>query len=164
MLRKLMITILFILSVACNGKPKDSQETETRTNVEVVTAEMEFSNSFLEFSGVLQPISQVDVYPEVSGKIEQIIRVEGDMVKKGDILAIIENTDYQIGYEQAFAANTLARANWSNAKANYSRQVELNQDGFSSDANLEGIETAFKIAVAQLAQSDAALKMASRQL
>ncbi|MFQ6611239.1 MAG: efflux RND transporter periplasmic adaptor subunit, partial [Fidelibacterota bacterium] len=164
MFRKLMIASLFILSIACNGKPENSPETETGTNVEVVTVEMEFSNSFLEFSGVLQPISQVDVFPEVPGKIERIISVEGDLVQKGDILAIIEKTDYQIGYDQALAAYALAKANWSNAKANYSRQVELNQDGFSSEANLEGAETAYKIAQAQLDQSEAAMQLATRQL
>jgi len=162
-IKKLIIPVFVLLLVACQGDNVE-EENNSGTQVEVVKAEIESARSFLEFSGLLQPVSQVDVFPEVMGKIESVIKFEGDEVHKGDILALIDQIDYKLGYQQAKAAFDLAQANLTNAESNYKRQVKLNKDGFSSQAALDGIETAYKIATAQFDQTKAAKNMAARQL
>ncbi len=164
MLKKVFVPVFVLLLVACQGDKIESDENNNGTQVEVVKAEKESARSFLEFSGLLQPVSQVAVFPEVMGKVESIVKFEGNEVRKGDVLARIEQTDYQIGFDQADAAFDLAKANLKNNESNYKRQVDLNKNGFSSQAALDGMETAYKIATAQFNQAKAARDMATRQL
>ena len=164
MLKKLFLPALIMLLIACQGKSESMSESEKGTLVDVVKIDTEMANSFLEFSGVLQPISQVNVFPEAAGKIEYIRKFEGDKVNSGDVLAHIEDQDYQVGFDQANAAFQLATANLENATSNFDRQAKLKNEGFASQAALEGVETAYKIASAQADQAEAAMKLAKLQL
>jgi HlyD family secretion protein len=63
----------------------------------------------LESKGYIVPAHQILVSPKVSGMIMQLDLEEGRRVKKGDILAVLETTDYQSDYDRSKAAVKLAR-------------------------------------------------------
>jgi HlyD family secretion protein len=63
----------------------------------------------LESKGYIVPAHQILVSPKVSGMIMRLDLEEGRRVKKGDILAVLETTDYQSDYDRSKAAVKLAR-------------------------------------------------------
>jgi multidrug resistance efflux pump len=63
----------------------------------------------LESKGYIIPARQILVSPKVSGMIERLSLVEGQRVKRGDVLAVLESTDYEAEVASATAALEAAR-------------------------------------------------------
>lgn len=64
----------------------------------------------LESKGYIMPAHQILVSPKVSGMILELDIEEGRRVNKGDVLAQLEDTDYQAELDRAKATVKLARA------------------------------------------------------
>ena len=62
----------------------------------------------------------VQVSPKVSGQLVEVFVEDNQNVKKGDLIAVIEDDDYKIKLAQATARYNEALQNQKNAKANYS--------------------------------------------
>ncbi len=62
----------------------------------------------------------VQVSPKVSGQLVEVFVEDNQNVKKGDLIAVIEDNDYKIKLAQATARYNEALQNQKNAKANYS--------------------------------------------
>ncbi len=58
----------------------------------------------LEAKGYIVPVHQILVSPKVSGMIVRLPIQEGMRVKKGDVVAELEDTDYRADYERAEAS------------------------------------------------------------
>src|ERR1700733_3126939 len=67
----------------------------------------------------------IDQRPEVSGRIVSLPIVANQLVHKGDLLMVIEPTDYQIAVTAADAAVEQAKANWDNKRAEATRRGHL---------------------------------------
>jgi multidrug resistance efflux pump len=63
----------------------------------------------LESKGYIIPARQILVSPKVSGMIERLSVVEGQRLKRGDVLAVLESVDYQADVARAVAALEAAR-------------------------------------------------------
>jgi len=75
----------------------------------------------------------------VSGKVIRVVPREGDFVKAGELLAVIDPTDYQFAVEAAVAQSALARA--QNEKASASARPEVVEQ---ARANLSQAEDEFR--------------------
>jgi HlyD family secretion protein len=75
----------------------------------VSTAPPTKGDIILEAKGYIVPAHQILVSPKVSGMIVTLDVEEGRRVGKGDVLAVLESTDYQAECERAKAAARLAR-------------------------------------------------------
>ncbi|MCD6506682.1 efflux RND transporter periplasmic adaptor subunit [Candidatus Poribacteria bacterium] len=60
--------------------------------------------------GSVEPDRKVKIVPKASGRIERILVDEGQIVKKGDPLAVIEHVELDLGVKQALAALKSAEA------------------------------------------------------
>jgi multidrug resistance efflux pump len=67
----------------------------------------------------------IDQRPEVSGRIVSLPIVANQFVHKGDLLMVIEPTDYEIAVAAADAAVEQAKANWDNKRAEATRREHL---------------------------------------
>ena len=72
-------------------------------------------------SGVIQPTVDVPIAPDVPGEVVHIAILEGQKVKKGDLLVTIQPDDYKAQLEQATAALSTSQAGHLQAKANMSQ-------------------------------------------
>lgn len=77
-------------------------------------------------------IRQVDLGFRVEGKIDKMLVEEGDFVKKGQLLAYLEDTIYKATYEKSLADISALKAISANAKIQYDRNVPLCADGTTS--------------------------------
>lgn len=82
------------------------------------------SKNVLELFGNVE-IRQVDLSFQVDGKIDRMLKEEGDYVKKGDLVAVLDKRDYEANYAKAKAGVAQSKALYDNAECMYIRQAPL---------------------------------------
>ena len=78
-----------------------------------------------EFTGRIAAIGAVDIRPRVSGYIDRIAFKEGDIVKAGDLLFVVDPRPYRATYDSAVAQLERARASAQLAEAQHKRAESL---------------------------------------
>jgi multidrug resistance efflux pump len=104
----------------------------------------------------------VTMAPEVAGRIVELPVIDNQFVHKGDLLLVIEPTDYKIALDLAEAAVHQAQANAQNIEA----QITVQQAQVSaSQAKVEEVQAALTFAEQQAARyRDLAVKEAGTVL
>lgn len=87
---------------AC-GKEETAQQDDYVRSVKVVEIDSTVLERVYEFPGQIQAGQQLDLAFEVPGKLTAIKVKEGDMVKKGDLVATLDTRDYQASLNSAKA-------------------------------------------------------------
>jgi multidrug efflux system membrane fusion protein len=82
--------------------------------------------------GTVQPLNTVIVRSQVDGRLLELGFADGQMVKKGDLLARIEARTYQAQYDQALAKKAQDEAQLANAKIDLERYSRLAETNFGS--------------------------------
>ncbi len=80
---------------------------------------------FLNGIGTVQAYNTVTVRVRVDGQIKQIAFKEGQDVKTGDLLAVIDSAPYQAVYDQALAKRAQDQAQLDNAQVVFQRDADL---------------------------------------
>ncbi len=69
-----------------------------------------------EFTGRTEPVESVEVRPRVSGYIQEVRFQSGQLVKKGDVLFVIDPRWHQAAFNQLEAGAERARVQLENAR------------------------------------------------
>jgi multidrug efflux system membrane fusion protein len=86
----------------------------------------------IEALGTVTPAANVTVRPQVSGVITQVLFKEGQMVKKGDLLATIDPQSFQMALTQAIGARQRDEAQLEAARVTLQRyRTLLSQDSIA---------------------------------
>jgi multidrug efflux system membrane fusion protein len=86
----------------------------------------------LEALGTVTPLANVTVQPQVSGVLTEVLFKEGQMVKKGDVLATIDPQPFQNALAQAAGARQRDEAQLAAARVTLQRyQTLLGQDSIA---------------------------------
>ena len=86
----------------------------------------------LDALGTVTPAVTVTVRPQVSGVITQVLFTEGQLVKKGQLLATIDPRSFEIALQQAVGARLRDEAQLENAKVQLQRyRTLLGQDSIA---------------------------------
>ncbi len=147
-------------------------------SVEVVPVQLGTIRDVGNFSGTLEARSQFVLSAKIAGRLKSIFVDTGDEVKKGQVVALLEEEDYKYPYEQAVADLEAARANLEDAvgaletaKREYERAKSLFESKIISAAELDSslnqyrkAETTVKVVQAQVRQREAALAIAKDRL
>jgi len=121
------------------------------------------SESF-EFVGHIKALDKVEVRARVEGFLEKLLFREGQNVKAGQLLYLIEKVQFEAPVEQARANLAIAEAQSTKAKLEYSRQLELSKKQFSPRSVVDQNKAAMDTAAAKIMQAKAALKQAEVNL
>ena len=84
-------------------------------------------------------IRQVDLSFQVSGKIEKLLKEEGDAVKAGELVALMDARDYQANFEKSIAEAERTKAISANAASQYQRQAPLCVDDTVSQQECDNL-------------------------
>ena len=134
---------------------KQAPEAQTRVNyaiMKVTTADKELSTSY---SATIRGRQDIDIYPQVSGTIERLCVSEGEKVRKGQLLFIIDQVPYKAALTTALANVEAAKAGLATAELAYTSTKELYVQKVVSQYNLKTAENNYLTAKAQLSQAQA---------
>lgn len=89
------------------------------------------NKEFLTVYGNVE-IRQVDLSFKVQGRIEKMLKEEGDYVQKGDLLAVLDDIKYEAKFNQTAAEIEAQNAKLQNAEQIYQKHLPLCVDGTTS--------------------------------
>jgi RND family efflux transporter MFP subunit len=110
---------------------------------------------YLETTGNTAPIKSVDLVARVQGFLQSIDYKDGDFVKEGTPLFIIEPETYKLKLDQAKAAEAGAEATVKQAEADFKRQTDLVARQAVSQSTLDTSTSTRDNAQASLQQAQA---------
>ena len=114
--------------------------------------------------GTVQAYQAATVRAQVSGRIVSVEFTEGEMVKKGDVLARIDPVSYRAAYDQAVAKKAINEAVLENARADLKRLEQLEKSNYTSTQQADAQRAQVAQAEAQLRQDQAAIDAAGTDL
>jgi len=130
------------------------------------TAKVERGDIILRVSatGTLNALTTVQVGTQVSGIIAELYADYNSVVKKGDIIAKLDDTFLKAQVAEAEANLYKAKVTLKEAERNYNRAKELFSQGFLSEAELNQAEANYESAKATVKQMEATLERAKTNL
>jgi len=114
--------------------------------------------------GTVQAFYSVQLRPKVDGTLVQVPVTEGQKVKQGDLLAVIDPRPYQAALDAAAAKKGQDQAQLANAQADLGRYAALARQDFASRQQLETQQALVKQFTAAIAGDDAQVEAAQLNL
>ncbi|MCA9425263.1 MAG: efflux RND transporter periplasmic adaptor subunit [Candidatus Omnitrophica bacterium] len=120
--------------------------------------------NYLESTGRTKEVAKVELRPRVSGYLESIHFTDGDMVKKGQLLYVIDPRPFQAQLNQAKAQLAQANAEFANAQSLFERTQNLFEQGATTDKDLTERRAEKDAALARIEAASATVMDASLSL
>ena len=126
-------------SSSYSGQGKDGKDGKDNAPVPVTVVPVVKQNVpvYLTALGTVQALNTVTVSPQVAGQLISLNFVEGQPVKKGQVLAQIDPRTYQANLDQAVARQRQDEAQLATARSNLSRSTDLAAKGYISKQDLD---------------------------
>ncbi|WP_295991036.1 efflux RND transporter periplasmic adaptor subunit [uncultured Alistipes sp.] len=140
-----------LAAVGCSQAPTMTGTAEYAV-LTVSTTDREIPTAY---SASIRGRQDVNIYPQVSGTISQLPVKEGQSVRKGQTLFVIDQVPYRAALQTAEANVAAAKAAVSTAQLAYESKKELFARNVVSQFDLSTSENTLLSAKAQLAQAEA---------
>ena len=145
-------TMLCCICLASCQSEKTETEPQTYPVLSVTVSSVETTDYY---PASIRGRQDIEIYPQVSGKIEKVFVVEGEHVRRGQTLFIIDQVPYLAALQTAIANLEAAKANVSTAQLTYDGKKELFDQKVISQFELSTAENALLTAKAQQALAEA---------
>lgn len=151
----LAIVIIIIAFTTVDKEENETAAAPVGMSVEVSPPLFEKITEWDEYTGRFEASNRVEVRARVSGFLESVNFVDGQMVKKGDVLFTIDSRPFKIALDQASADYSQAQASLKTATDNFNRVESLRESGAVSIEEYDRRKQALEYAKAsiQLSQS-----------
>ena len=150
-----------LLFAGCKGKtpppPPPPQVTVAQPVMQKVT-------DYLELTGNTQAVHTVQLVARVSGYLDHVLFQDGQLVKEGQSLFLIQQNTYQDNLRQAEAAILQYRAQLEYAEAQFSRYSNLVQQKAASQSDVDSWQYQRDTAQANLRSAEAQRDLAKLNL
>ncbi|MBX7243466.1 MAG: biotin/lipoyl-binding protein [Bacteroidia bacterium] len=155
-----------------------SNQKKELLKVETTVAEKRTIYARVTESGTIQPTIEVPVSPDISGEVVELYVKEGQVVKKGQLLAVIRPDNYKSALEQAQASVNTANSDYMQAQAaiqqtqvniaqdsvNVNRLQKLHKEKLISDQELENAILKYNLSKSQYEASKYTIQSAFYRL
>jgi len=156
------LAVAVALGTGCNRG--EAHPKMTPPAVTVAPVERQELVEWDEFTGRTEAIETVDVRPRVSGHIQEVRFESGKLVKKGDVLFVIDPRWHQAEFDRRQAEYDQAKVHLENAEREANRIGQLLSNHAISTEEAEAREARFKEAKAALLVAQAARDTAKLDL
>ena len=153
--------VLLILPIACKEKAPAPPPPPAVTVAQPVRKAV---TDYLELSGNTQAIYTVQLVARVAGYLEKVLFVDGQMVKKGQALFLIQQNTYQDTLRQTEAQILLQKTQLDFAEKQWVRYSNLLQQKATSQENVDNWRYQRDSAQANLKAAEAARDLAKLNL
>lgn len=175
MLRPLPLILVLALSVslsACNktsakGDKKDGDNAPTKVVVapeDLITTKDSTVASGPVITGSIQPERKADLRAEVSAVVLQVLKENGDVVRKGDVLVRMDETAIRDNLRSAEDSARSAAQALDQAERTLQRLKTLRESGMTSLQALDDAEVRRNAAQSELSAANARAASARQQL
>jgi membrane fusion protein (multidrug efflux system) len=149
---KQMMTIFCGAALAaCGSAPAQMPESEYAV-MSITTSDKELTTNY---SAAIRGRQDIDIYPQVGGTLTRLCVTEGQAVKRGQVLFIIDQVPYTAALRTAEANVAAAKASVATAQLTYDSKKELYDQKVVSQFDLTTAQNALLAAKAQLSQAEA---------
>lgn len=155
----LLFASLCVLVSCQNEAPK--QQTSRERIYKTMTVKSADRTLTASYAATINGCQTVEIRPQVSGMITDILINEGDFVSKGQVLFVIDQTPYKAAYEIAQANVKSAEAGLSTAQLFLDSNKELFEQGVVSEFDLmtsrnDLVDAEARLALARAEETNAA--------
>lgn len=147
-------TYLATVLISCGSKNRQIVQELART-YPTMTISLENKTVTNKYSASIKGQQDIGIYPQISGTINRICVTEGQQVKKGQKLFVIEQGTYLAALNQATANSISAEVSLANSQLTYNSKQRLYNDSIISKYELQTAHNALANAEADLAQAQA---------
>jgi len=119
---------------------------------------------YLTDIGTVEPFNTVTVRSRVDGELQQVLFKEGQDIRKGDLLAVIDPRPFQAALDQARGKLQQDQAALANDQLNYQRDSRLGKDAFASQQMVDTDQSTVQQMQAQIVEDKAAIDDAATEL
>lgn len=157
------IMALAALALSSTGCQQEQQQ-RPAAQYATYTAQKQDRQVVDSYSASIRGRQDVSVMPQVSGTLTELRVSEGDKVRRGQVMFIIDQVPYRAALETAKANVEAAKAQVSQAQLSYDSKKTLREKNVVSDYDLMTAENTLLSAKAALAQANAQLVNAQNSL
>jgi RND family efflux transporter MFP subunit len=161
---RFLIPILTLALAACTeGKSQVSDKSSARP---VLAQQIRYEPAVHErsFVATVRPRVESDLGFRVAGKVAYRVVEVGETVKKGQVLATLDEADLRLQLDQAEAELRAAKGSQAQAQAELRRGDVLLKKGWSTDANVERQRAAVDEADGRVLRAERAVSLAKNAL
>lgn len=156
-----LIILSVLLLAACSRKEEPEEQIRP---VFYQKIEKQSVSEVRSFAGISQPHNEAKLSFRVGGNIEQIAVELGDTLKKGQVVARLDDTDYRINYNKAVMSQKNAQVQLIAARSAYLRVENLYANNNASLSDFEKTKAQYESAVAMANTAEAQVSAAKNQL
>ena len=149
------------LLAACGGRGNMKMD---NNEYPVMTVGTQGSETQTTYPASIKGVQDVEIRPKVSGFITKLCVQEGQVVKAGQLLFVIDNTTYQATVRQAQAALNSAKVQLNTTKLTFDNSKKLFERNVIGSYELQTAQNAYESARAAVAQAQASLSSAKDML
>ena len=157
-----VIASAFLVAAGCKKAP--APQAQGPLPVNVVTVEEKEVREWDEFTGRLEAVESVDIRPRVSGYITEIHFEAGAIIKKGDLLYVIDPRPYQADFDRATAEFERTQAQQKLAQIELDRAKDLRAKNTISASEFDQKAATYQSATAAARSAEAAKNAAALNL
>jgi RND family efflux transporter MFP subunit len=117
-----------------------------------------------KFTGRVNATDSSTLSFQVDGNVKEMRVNQGDQVKKGQAIAILDKQPYQIDVQSAEAELQKARVETTQTRQEYERQATLYKKGWIAKARLDRVQRSRDSAISQAEYATSKLNLAKRDL
>ena len=143
-----LLTVVLLIS-SCGEEKQRAHDNARHKTMVISRKDMSLER---QYSARLTGRQIVEVRPQVSGCITRILTNEGEAVRKGQTLFVIDQVPYRAALEMAVAARKSAEARLATARMNYENESRLQEGHVVGDVSVATMRNALQEAEAALAQ------------
>lgn len=155
------VVLILLTEIGCK---KSSAPQQGPLPVNVVTVIEKEVNEWDEFTGRLEAVESVDIRPRVSGYITEVHIEAGAIIKKGDLLYVIDPRPYQADFDRAAAEFERMQAQLKLAQIELDRAKDLRTKNTISASEFDQKAATHQGAAAAAASAEAAKHSAALNL
>lgn len=145
-------TLLAVSLTACKQEQKEQEQGQALPVMVVSSRPVEFEEPY---SASIRGRQDVDIMPQVSGRITRLCVKEGERVRIGQVLAVIDQMPYQAALRTAIANVSAAKARVETARIELNGKQSLFDENVISDYELSVARNQLAVAQAELEQAKA---------
>ena len=162
MMKKVFFVVIAVLALAGCGQRE--QHEEYAAQLETMKVSKRDITLQQTYHAQIEGRQSVKIIPRVEGYLREIKVKEGQRVKKGEVLFVIEQAASMAEVKSAEANLAVAKANEETAQLNYDAKLALKQKKIVSDHDLRTASASLQMAKAQAQQAQAQLESARTNL